>query len=137
MSTQESIFDSVLGTVIDLAEQFAQPYADILVGSLPADNGISVCIASGSPAYFMDKCAVYDIVLTLNAKHSDQQLLSAMLGRIHTTLSRMTQYPCVGSCQIASIETQSPPSYLDREDGGQWLYGSSLKVRFYHGKDDQ
>lgn len=131
-----SIFDSVLNAVIDLAEQTVQTYADILVGSLPVDDGISMCIASGSAGYFMDKCGRYSILLTLNGKHSDQQLVSDTIGQIHTALSCMTAYPAVNSCQITSIETQSPPSYLDREEGGQWLYGSSLRVKFYHGKDE-
>ena len=132
-----SIFDSVLNAIIDLAEHAVQPYANILIGSLPADNGISICIASGSVGYFMDKCGRYNLTLTLNGKHTDQHLVSDTLGRIHMALSRMTVYPSVASCQITSVETQSPPSYLDREDGGQWLYGSSLRVKFYHGKDGQ
>ena len=131
-----SIFDSVLEAVADLAERETKPYAPILIGSLPTDNGISMSLASGTSVYFMDKCAFYDIPVTLNGKHTEQRTVSDALGRIHTMLSRLSEYPTVDNCQILSIETQSSPSYLDREDGGQWLYGSSLRVKFYHGKED-
>ena len=135
MSTDNgSIFDSVLAAVIALAEA-QDVYADILIGALPADNGISVCVAAGTPTYYHDKGVDYEMTLALNGKHSSQQSVSGALGRIHHALGTMKSYPTTDDgCQITSIETVSLPAYLDRESNRQWLYGSSLRVRFYKPK---
>lgn len=131
-----SIFNSVLLAVISLAEE-SSPYASILIGSLPADNGISIYIAAGSPVYDMSKGTCYEMILTLNGKHAEQETVADALGIIHDSLSTRKQYPTTADgCQITNIETVSPPAYLDREANNQWLYGSSLKVKFYKPKGE-
>ena len=125
-----SVYDDVLLSVISLAEQ-AGPYADIVIGPLPPDNGISIAWSTGALNTFMDKRAAVSMSAVLNAKHADQTTASDMLGKIHTYLNMRKDYPAAESFQITNIETNGAPSYLGREQNKQWLYGSSLTVKFY------
>ena len=50
-----NVFDEILAAVIAMAQD-TKPYASITTGALPADNGICMTLASGSPAStFLDK----------------------------------------------------------------------------------
>lgn len=123
--------NSIIDAVIDMAEA-TNPYASIVRGPLPPDNGIAVYMASGSPdTTFLHKRIVYNFTLTLNGKHASQQTVSAALNAIHTALTTATAYPHTDAWEICDIETAALPSYLDREENKQYLYGSSLRVRAY------
>ena len=67
----------------------------------------------------------------LNCKNSDQELAADTLGKLHTFLNMRKDYPSADRFQITNIETTSAPVYLGREENNQWLYGSSLEVKFY------
>lgn len=125
-----NVYDDVLSAVIELAEA-TQPYSNIIIGPMPPDNGIS--ITWGSTAYnpFLNKRAAVELTAVLNGKHTNQQTLSETLGKIHTALSMATEYPAADNYQITDITTISAPSYLGREENNQWLYGSSLRVKFF------
>lgn len=111
-------------------------YAPILIGALPADNGICCTIAGGWPeATFIDKGMSYELSLVLNGKHESQQVVSDTLNDIHQALTQTKTYPQTDAYQITNIETTASPSYIEREENKQYLYGSSLKVRFYYRKD--
>ena len=71
------------------------------------------------------------LTAVLNGKHTDEQILSAALGKIHTALSMATEYPAADNYQITDISTINAPGCLGREENEQWLYGSSLRVKFY------
>ena len=123
--------NDIIDAVMDLAEE-TNPYASLVRGPLPPDNGIAIYMATSGPdTTFMQKRIVYDFNLTLNGKHSSQQAVSAALNAIHTALTTAKNYPATTDWQIANIETVSLPSYLDREENNQYLYGSSLRVRAY------
>lgn len=110
--------------------------APILIGALPADNGICCTIAGGWPeATFIDKGMSYELSLVLNGKHQSQQVVSDTLNDIHQALTQTKTYPQTDAYQITNIETTASPSYIEREENKQYLYGSSLKVRFYYRKD--
>ena len=111
-------------------------YAPILIGALPADNGICCTIAGGWPeATFIDKGMSYELSLVLNGKHANQQTVADTLNDIHQALTQTKTYPQTDAYQITNIETTASPSYIEREENKQYLYGSSLKVRFYYRKD--
>lgn len=111
-------------------------YAPILIGALPADNGICCTITGGWPeATFIDKGMSYELSLVLNGKHESQQVVSDTLNDIHQALTQTKTYPQTDAYQITNIETTASPSYIEREENKQYLYGSSLKVRFYYRKD--
>lgn len=123
--------NEIIDAVMDMAEE-TNPYADIVRGPLPPDNGIAVYMATGSPnATFLSKRIVYDFTLTLNGKNASQEAVSAALNAIHTALTTATAYPHTDAWEICDIETVALPSYLDREENKQYLYGSSLRVRAY------
>lgn len=126
-----SIFESVLGAVIGMIDAL-RLYAPVMVGSLPADNGIAIAKTGGAPTYMMGGDTSYNMTVVINAKHAEQQKAAEALGAIHETLPLARPYtPTSDGCQITSIESTSLPSYLDREENGQWLYGSSMNIRFY------
>ena len=134
MAELTSIFDRVLNAVIDMA-QATDPYADIVVGSLPANNGLSMTYTTGGPMSTDFKKGIsYEMSVVLNGKHSSQSAVLEALAAIHRELTRTKIYPRDVDYQINDIATISAPVYLEREQNtnAQWLYGSSLRVRFYY-----
>lgn len=124
-------FDEILKAVIAMAQD-TDPYATITTGALPADNGICMTWASGAPAStFLDKGMAYQRTIVCNGKHTSQQAVASALGNIHLALTKTKTYPSTPQWQITDIETVAAPSYLSREQNSQWLYGSSLRVKFY------
>ena len=106
-------------------------YATVTIGALPADNGISMAPASGALNTFMDKKAAVSMSVVINAKNVNQQAAMDALGDIHTALNMTNIYPSTENFQITNIETNGPPTYLNREQNSQWLYGSSVTVKFF------
>lgn len=134
MADITSVFDRVLNGVIDMA-QATGPYANIVVGSLPANNGLSMTYTSGGVmSTDLKKGMSYELSVTLNGKHSSQSVVLEALAAIHRALTRTKTYPRGTDYQINDIATISAPVYLEREQNtnAQWLYGSSLRVRFYY-----
>lgn len=134
MAESTSVFDRVLNAVIDMAEE-TSPYADIVIGSLPADNGLSMTYTSGTVmSTDLKKGMSYEMAVVLNGKHSSQSTVLEALAAIHVALTRTKNYPRDTEYQINDIATISAPVYLEREQNtnAQWLYGSSLRVRFYY-----
>ena len=124
------IFDDVLNAVIDMAE-VTQPYANIIIGSLPPDNGICITGSSSPDETYLCKDMLMSMDVVLNGKHTNQQTLSNALGAIHVALTKTMEYPQTSEYQITNISTVAAPRLLDREQNSQWLYGSSLRVDFY------
>ena len=125
-----SVYDDVLAAVVELANQ-TNPYAKVTIGPLPPSNGISVAGSAGNLNTFLDKKAAVSMSAVLNAKHKDQRKAADALGKIHTALNMTKTYPSADNFQITNIETINAPSYLGREQNQQWLYGSSLEVKFF------
>lgn len=65
-----------------------------------------------------------------NGKNVDQQTVIGQLDAIHHSLTRRKDFPAGNSWQVYAIETVSSPRLLGREQNSQWLYGSSLTVKF-------
>ena len=125
-----SVYDDVLNAVIDLAEQI-ELYSKIIISPLPPEDGISIAWSSGSLHTFMDKKAAVAMSAVLNSKSKDQEAAAGVLGRLHTFLNMRKDYPAAENFQITNIATTGAPTYLGREENNQWLYGSSLEVKFY------
>lgn len=124
-------FEEVLAAVIGMA-QATTPYATITAGALPADNGICMTWASGAPqTTFLTKGMPYQMSVVCNGKHTSQRAVSEALGAIHLALTKTKDYPNTPQWQITNIETIAAPSYIGREQNSQWLYGSSLRVKFF------
>ena len=125
-----SVYNDVLDAVIALAEQ-SQHYAPLVVGSMPPENGISIAWSSGSLNTFFNKRAAVSMTAVLNCKHSNQKTAANALGALHTFLNMRKKYPSAQNFQITNIKTIGAPVYLGREENNQWLYGSSLEVKFF------
>ena len=129
-----SVINDVLLAVMDMATETA-PYANLVIGAMPADNSISFAIGAGYPeATFNDKGFSYDLNLVINGKNANQQLVSDTLNDIHQYLTQTKNYPETETYQINNIDTTASPSYIGREENKQYLYGSSVRVRFYYRK---
>lgn len=124
------MYDDVLQTVIDMA-QLTDPYSPILTGSMPPDNGIAMTGQSGTQATDLNIGTDQRMTVVLNGKHTDQRAVITALDTIHRFLTRRRDYPASEAWQIYAIETVSSPRLLGREANSQWLYGSSLAVKFY------
>ena len=129
-----SVINDVLKEVISYANETA-PYANVTIAFMPADNGISVFIGAGSAtATAMDKGAAYELNIALNGKHHDQKTVSDALNDIHQSLTQREAYANTEAFQITDISTINAPNYIGREPNNQWLYGSTLRIKFYFRK---
>lgn len=129
-----SVINDVLVAVINMANA-VNPYGQIVIGALPPDNGLSMTISAGAPdTTFMTKGMAYELDVVLNGKHTSQQTVSDTLNDIHQLLTQTKTYPATDEWQITNISTAGSPSYLDREQNKQWLYGSGLTIKFYYKK---
>lgn len=125
------ILNNILLAVIALAEQESL-FAPITVGALPAVNGLCMTIGSGSDVEMYRNASAYStMTIVFNGKHKDQSALLDALDRVHKRLTTNWDYPQTDGFQITAIETDAAPSYLDRDDDGSWLYGSSLRINYY------
>lgn len=123
--------NTVLLAVIALA-QATNPYATIMIGPLPADNSICMGISAGyDENSFMSRNAVVTLDVVCNGKHTDQQTVSEALNVIHAALTRATSYPTGTGWQILNITTSALPSCIEKQDNGQFLYGSALTIKYY------
>lgn len=122
------MYNDVLQAVIDMAEAAAG--TSIFVGSMPPDNGIAMTGNAGSYPIFLDIGSNESMNVVCNGKNTNQQAVIAQLDAIHASLTRRKDYPNNNQWQIYAIETTASARLIGRESNSQWLYGSSLLVKF-------
>lgn len=125
-----SVYSDVLNSVIELMEE-TKPYARIVVGSNVPANGICVLPTPATSRAFLDKNTDMEWIIALNGKNADQLTVFEALSRIHTLLTRRKDYPSDSNYQIYDISTAAGPRLIGRQENDQWIYGSSLRIRFY------
>lgn len=131
MNAINSILLDVVGMISASLPQSWQP--SITIGALPADCGLSVMIDGGGPVNtFMNKGEQYELDIVFNGKHKDQNLLLDTMNEAHKAISKSRAYRNTNDYQITNIATYSAPRYLDRDERGMFLYGSSLRVKFFY-----
>lgn len=105
-------------------------YSTITIGSLPPDMGISLFLGPGAEeTTFLDKGAIYDVSVVINAKHPEQTKCLEALSLIHRALTKRKDYPDKTTYQIIDIRTSSTPNFIGQEANGQYLYGSIVEVK--------
>lgn len=117
----------------DLADA-TQPYASIVFGSDPPQNGICMIQGAGFPTEeHLDTGMLYRLPVVLNGKHTDQETLLEDLTAIHETLTKTHDYSDLTTedIQVINIATTASPSIIGREQNAQWVCGSSFEVAFY------
>ena len=122
------MYNNVLQSVIDMAEAAAG--TSIVTGSMPPDNGIAMTGSAGSYPVFLDIGSNERMNIVCNGKNTDQQAVINQLDAIHAALTRRKDFPSGTAWQIYAIETTASPRLIGREQNSQWLYGSSLVVKF-------
>ena len=121
-------YNEVLQAVIDMAEAAAGVF--IFAGSLPPDNGIAMEGDSREYPIFLDIGSNESMNVVCNGKNTNQQTVIQQLDAIHASLTRRKDFPSTANWQIYAIETTASPRLIGREQNSQWLYGSSLLVKF-------
>ena len=122
------MYDEVLQAVIDMAEAAAG--IPIVTGSMPPEDGIAMTGNAGSYPVFLDMGSNESMNIVCNGKNTDQQAVIAQLDAIHAALTRRKDFPSGSAWQIYAIETTASPRLIGREQNSEWLYGSSLAVKF-------
>lgn len=119
--------------VINLLTQLIRNKYDgsLVYGSNTPDNGISLRWGSSPIATFLCKNTYERMSVYMNGKNTDQSQVVKTMNEIHDYLTRLKKYPSTEKVQICNIETSSSPSLVGREENSQWLYGSTLTVKFF------
>lgn len=122
------MYNEVLQAVISMAA--AASGVNVITGSLPPDNGIAMTGAASSYPIFLDIGSNEEMMVVCNGKNTNQLAVINWLDSIHAALTRRKDFPTGNTWQIFAIETTASPRLIGREANSQWLYGSSLRVKF-------
>ena len=105
----------------------------IYKAALPADESIAIDIgAGGSDSVMFNRATLESISVVINGKSRDMQKVRGELDAIHHALSRASVYARNDEYQIYAVETTGAPRYAGRDPGDQWLFVSSVTVKFYY-----
>ena len=122
------MYNEVIQAVIDMAQAAAS--AKVVLGSLPPDNGLAMTGNASSYPIFLDIGSNEQMNVVCNGQNTQQQAVINQLEAIHASLTRRKDFPSTDTWQIYAIETTASPRLIGREQNSQWLYGSSLLVKF-------
>lgn len=122
------MYNEMLQALISLARSLS---LSVMVGTMPPDNGFAMSVSGGIDNIQSDNGGTGTLNVILNGKNSDQETVIVQLNAIHARLTRRQDFPASGNWQIYSIRTVSAPRLIGREQNSQYLYGSSLAVKFY------
>lgn len=125
-----SAYQDMFTHVVSMAQTAVTPV--IVIGSLPPLDGISMAISTGvTNDTMLDKGMTQQISVVINSKSSNQQNALEWLALIHEALTMTESYPSGTNWQITNIESSELPTYIDREQNDQYLYGSAVRVFYY------
>lgn len=122
------MYNEIVQAIIDMAESAAG--VPIVLGSLPPDDGIAMTGNASSNPIFLDIGSNESMNVLCNGKNTSQIAVINQLEAIHNSLTRRKDFPHTNTWQIYAIETTASPRLIGREKNSQWLYGSSLLVKF-------
>ena len=121
-------YDDVFNAVVDMAETAVQ---GITVGSEPPAGGIAMAPgAAFTDSTFLNKGFVKVMPVLCNAKYANQLTCIQNIGAIHRALTHTIDYPSTDTFQILNIDSASGPNIIGRETNSNWIYGSTLNVRY-------
>lgn len=130
-----SIIDAAIESVMDLIDSMDN-YALIRRGALGTGNGLCCEMGPSAPeSVYLDKNQYIILDLTLNAKHTNMQILSDTMNRIHEVLTMLREYPQSDEWKIVDITTLTEPQIIGREADGAWMMASALNVKVYTSKE--
>lgn len=125
------MYDEIIDKLIDMVQMFTD--YTVVLGSNPTKESIAL-VGYGNPErIFRDKDTAVILNVTINGKSANQEKLLRDLTAIHRNLFLRKDYPQGDNWHIYSIETTASPRLIaiEEADRNKWLYGSSVKVKFY------
>lgn len=131
-----SILNKAVEAVVTLINAMDN-FATMTRGALGTGNGLTCEIAPSMPAeVYLDKNSYIPLMLALNGKHTDLQMLSDTMNNIIDTMTRRTEYPSGNGWEIVDIVGGNLPRIIGREPNNAWLMAGDLVVKIYR-KDDE
>lgn len=104
----------------------------VVIGSMPPLNGYAVSFTAGAPMeIYRNLTTNEDLPVAFNGKGANQNELASVMDAVHHALTTSKALPYTSRWQIYAIETTSAPQMIGREENKNWIYGSSLRVKFY------
>jgi hypothetical protein len=129
MSESTSILNQAVEAVMDLIDALGL-FSLITRGALGSGDGLCCEIGPTSvETVWLDKNQYIPVDLTINGRHSDLQILSDTMNRIHESLTMATSYPYGNGWEIVDITTLTEPQMIGREDSNEWLMASALLIK--------
>lgn len=122
------MYDEILQAVIDMAQDIVKK--PIFTGSMPPLNGLAMTGQSAPETIFLDIGSNERMSSVCNGKNADQNEVIRQLDLIHRYLTKRKDFPSGDGWRIYSIETVASPRLVGREANSQWLYTSSLLIKF-------
>ena len=124
-----SIINQAVESVMDMIDALSL-FATITRGALGVGDSLSCEVGpSGPEAVWMDKNQYIPLDLTINGKHSDLQVLSDAMNRIHESLTMKTEYTSGDKWEIVDITTLTEPQVIGRENDNRWMMASALVIK--------
>ena len=125
------MYDEVIDAIIKMVKLYTT--YTVVLGSNPPKESIAITGFGNPTTIYRDKDTNQELVLTVNAKSADQQKLLTELTNLHRKLMIRKDYPQGQNWHIYSIETVASPRLvaIEEADRSKWIYGSSIKVKFY------
>ena len=106
--------------------------ASVVIGSMPPNEGFAVSFAGGAPLEtFRTLSTNESLPVLFNGKGGDQESLAQQMDAVHQALTTSKVLPYCASWQIYAIETTAAPQLVGRELNSYWIYGSSLRIKYY------
>ena len=103
----------------------------LTIGALPERNALCMVVSTGRCVdTTLAQGMTVTLDVTLNMKHERQLTAMDVLCGIHEAFNALVVLPAGDCWQMIAVRTTGAPGYIDREDDGQWLYGSALAVSY-------
>lgn len=111
----------------------AQYQGSLVFGTNIPDNSLALLWRSNPQEIYMCKDGYNHMNVRLNGKNKDQEEICSTLNQLHYFLSKLksNQIELGEHTQIIDIQTSSSPELIGVEENGQWIYGSSLLIKYY------
>lgn len=125
------MYDEVIDAILQMVKLYTT--FTVVLGSNPTKESIAITGFGTPTTVYKDKDTNQELVLTVNGKSASQEKLLKELTEIHRKLFLRSDYPQGNNWHIYSIETVASPRLVavEQNNKNQWLYGSSIKVKFY------
>lgn len=128
MEAQTNLITGVLEKLYDLSL-----FANLTVGPLPAENGISMQPVTGrNDAVYYDRRTLHVLNLLFLSKHDIQMKAYDALCQIGTYLQRGNWYPLNGeNYQWIKSEVTTGSQFVTQQENGKYIYSAVVDITAY------